>query len=62
MIGKLQHRVDPEALDRQAKQAQRALISRHGGDATVMAERGGFSYSPPPGMSWKAMGARDRRD
>ncbi len=58
MMKKLRERVDPEAVDRQAKQAQRELIARHGGEAAVVQEMTGFSYSPPPGMSWKGMKSR----
>lgn len=55
MMRKLRARVDPEAIDQTAKDAQRALIERHGGKESVMREKDGFSYSPPPGMNWKAM-------
>lgn len=47
--------VDPEAVDRKAKDAQRALIEGHGGKDAVLHKMGGFSYTPPPGMSWRAL-------
>ena len=40
--------LDPEEVDRLAKQDQRALVARHGGPAAVM-ERGTFTNSPVPG-------------
>ncbi len=60
MIGKLRDHVDPEAIDQRAKQAQGALIERHGGEAKVLKEMSGFSYSPPPGMTWQAIKCRAR--
>ena len=59
MIGKLRERVDPEAVDKEAKEAQRQLLDRHGGKEAVLREMAGFSYSPPPGMDWKAMNRSD---
>ena len=61
MVAKLRQRVDPEAVDRKAKEDQRALIARHGGEARVVQEMAGFSYSPPPGISWKSINARPTR-
>jgi len=53
MMGLLNDMVDPEAIDRQARADQAALIERHGGEERVLKEMGGFSYSPPPGMRWQ---------
>ena len=55
MMQRLRARVDPEAIDAKAKKAQRALIEAHGGKKAVLREKGGFSYSPPPGMHWREM-------
>lgn len=55
MIGKLGAVVDPEIADNAAKDAQRRLIERHGGKDAVIRDKGGFSHSPPPGMSWRMM-------
>ena len=44
--------VDPEAVDRLAKQDQRRVIERHGG-ADAILKRGTFRYSPPPGVKAK---------
>ena len=48
-------RLDPEAVDRQAREAQRELIEAHGGKEAMLRDRTGFSYSPPPGMNWRRM-------
>ncbi|MEM8687462.1 MAG: sulfatase-like hydrolase/transferase [Pseudomonadota bacterium] len=48
--------VDPDAVDAQAKHDQRRLVERHGGKEAILQEMAGFSYSPPPGMSWRNMG------
>ena len=61
MVAKLRQRVDPEAMDRMAKDDQRALIARHGGEANVIEAMAGFAYSPPPGMSWQAVNAPRKR-
>lgn len=55
MMGHLEALLDPEAEDARARAAQRALIERHGGKQAVLEKFGGFSYSPPPGMSWREM-------
>lgn len=55
MIGKLRTLVDPEAVDKAAKQDQQKLIERYGGKEAVRREKGGFSHTPPPGMSWQMM-------
>lgn len=55
MMRKLRAQIDPEAIDKQAKRAQRELIEAHGGKETVLREKGGFSYSPPPGMHWREL-------
>ena len=55
MLDLLRDWLDPEAEDRRAKQDQRALIDRHGGKQQVLETMGGFSYSPPPGLSWRDM-------
>jgi choline-sulfatase len=55
LMRKLNDIVDPVEVDKRAKDDQRKLIEAHGGDEQVMREMGGFSYSPPPGMSWKSM-------
>lgn len=55
LLAELRRRVDPEEIDRRAKAEQRALIARHGGEEKVLKKMAGFSYSPPPGMSWQAI-------
>lgn len=45
---RLVHRLDPDAVDEQAKDAQSALVDRHGGRESVIA-KGGFGATPPPG-------------
>ncbi|MDJ0779219.1 MAG: sulfatase-like hydrolase/transferase [Gammaproteobacteria bacterium] len=55
MLSLLRDWLDPEAEDRRAKHAQRELIERHGGRREVLRKMGGFSYSPPPGLSWQDM-------
>ncbi len=57
MIGLLRAKLDPEAVDAQAKADQRALIELHGGEARVREKMSGFAYSPPPGMSWQSINA-----
>ena len=39
---------NPEDVDRRAKEAQAALVDKHGGREAVLA-RGGGSYTPIPG-------------
>jgi len=41
--------VDPEAADHSAKDAQRKKIAENGGKEAIL-ERGGFRFSPPPGV------------
>jgi len=41
--------VDPEAVDRAAKLAQTEKIASNGGKEAIL-ERGGFRFSPPPGV------------
>jgi choline-sulfatase len=41
--------VDPEAADHSAKEAQRKKIAENGGVEAIL-ERGGFRFSPPPGV------------
>jgi len=45
--------VDPEAADAAAKADQRARAAELGGKEAIMARRGGFVYSPPPGVDWR---------
>tara|TARA_R110002020_G_scaffold40118_5_gene118764 strand:- start:15303 stop:16754 length:1452 start_codon:yes stop_codon:yes gene_type:complete len=45
---RLRARLDPEEVDRRAKQAQVALVDRHGGRDSVIG-RGSFGATPPPG-------------
>ncbi len=45
---RLRARLDPEAVDGMAHQAQTALVALHGGRDKVLA-RGGFGATPPPG-------------
>lgn len=45
--GILRARVDPEAVDLQAKADQRAKAAEFGGTAAILA-RGGFVFTPPP--------------
>ena len=54
MLDLLRDFVDPEAVDAQAREDQRKLIERHGGKDQVLRNMAGFSYSPPPGISWKS--------
>jgi len=46
--------LDPEAVDRQAKRDQAALIARHGGTERIL-KRGGSSYTPIPGEEVKLL-------
>lgn len=55
LMTKLCDIVNPDVVDAQAKEAQRRLIEKHGGKEKVLHDMAGFSYSPPPGMSWKSM-------
>ncbi len=55
MMTELKARVDPVAVDAQAKADQAALIQTHGGKDAVLRKMGGFSYSPPPGVRWQDM-------
>jgi len=50
--GKLRGLLDPEAVDAQAKEDQRALVERHGGREAVLAA-GTFTNSPVPGETPK---------
>ena len=52
---RLRHWLDPDAVDARAKADQRSLIRRHGGKQAVLQRFGGFSCSPPPGLSWREM-------
>ena len=61
MLVQLRETVDPEAVDRQAKADQRALIEKHGGEAKVLEDKAGFSHSPPPGLNWRSMNAAGTR-
>jgi choline-sulfatase len=45
--------VDPEAADAAAKADQRARVAELGGKDAILARRGGFVYSPPPGVDWR---------
>ncbi|SOY77693.1 Sulfatase [Cupriavidus taiwanensis] len=45
--------VSPDTTDAEAKEAQRARIRELGGAEAIIARRGGFIYSPPPGKDWK---------
>lgn len=55
MMNRLCEIVDPVKVDAMAKEDQRKLIEAHGGREKVLRDMGGFSYSPPPGMSWKSL-------
>jgi choline-sulfatase len=44
----LRQKVDPEAVDRRAKDDQRRMAERHGGTDAIL-KRGEFAYTPPPG-------------
>ena len=55
MLSRLLQEVDPDKVDRAAKNAQAALIETHGGKNAVLQKMGGFSYSPPPGVRWQDM-------
>ncbi|WP_167767218.1 sulfatase-like hydrolase/transferase [Jannaschia formosa] len=44
----LLNRLDPDAVDREAKAAQSALVEQHGGREAIIA-KGGFGATPPPG-------------
>ena len=55
LMGQLHSWVDPIAVDKQAKADQWNLVEQHGGPAKILRERGGFAYSPPPGMQWQEM-------
>jgi choline-sulfatase len=46
----LRQRLDPEKVDRQAKEDQRRMAERHGGTEAIL-KRGEFAYTPPPGES-----------
>lgn len=51
-ITKLHSICEPEAIDREAKRDQQALIKRHGGVSKILS-RGGSSYTPIPGEAIK---------
>ena len=53
--GVLRAWLNPEQEDARARQDQRKLIEMHGGKQKVLETMAGFSYSPPPGFSWKEM-------
>jgi len=55
LLGALRNWVDPQATDREAKRAQKNLVEQHGGKEIVLADKAGFSYSPPPGMDWRSV-------
>lgn len=46
--GKLRGLIDPEAVDRRAKERQTAQLAAHGGREAVI-RRGDLGFSPPPG-------------
>jgi choline-sulfatase len=46
---RLRAMLDPEAVDRRAKERQAQLIEEGGGWDAIQA-KGGFGYSPPPGF------------
>jgi choline-sulfatase len=46
---KLRALLDPEEVDRRAKQRQAQLVAANGGREAVI-RRGSFAYSPPPGF------------
>lgn len=46
--GLLRQKLDPERVDRQAKEDQRRVAERHGGTEAIL-KRGEFAYTPPPG-------------
>ena len=50
---KLREILDPEEVDRCAKADQLAKAGEHGGKEGIMKLRGGFVYSPPPGIDWR---------
>ena len=58
MMRQLEAWLDPEAVDERARADQRALVERHGGARAALEKFGGFSYSPPPGMSWRDLQVR----
>lgn len=51
----LQAIVSPHEVDAAAKAAQQARIALLGGAEEIMRRRAGFTYSPPPGLSWRGM-------
>jgi choline-sulfatase len=50
---KLREILDPEEVDRRAKADQLGVANKHGGKEGIMKLRGGFVYSPPPGVDWR---------
>ena len=51
--GKLREIVDPEAADALAKTDQLHKAQEYGGKEGILKLRGGFVYSPPPGIDWR---------
>lgn len=45
--------LDPEAVDRQAKQDQKDKVEFYGGIESIIEMRRNFTYSPPPGVDWE---------
>jgi len=50
---RLREMLDPEAVDRRAKADQLGKANEYGGKEGIMKLRGGFVYSPPPGIDWR---------
>lgn len=50
---KLRDILDPEEVDHRAKADQLRKAREHGGKDGIMELRGGFVYSPPPGIDWR---------
>jgi len=50
---KLRVIMDPEEVDAQAKADQLRKAQEYGGKDGIMKLRGGFVYSPPPGIDWR---------
>ena len=45
--------VNPEGVDKSAKKDQLLKAKSFGGKEGILKLRGGFSYSPPPGIDWR---------
>jgi choline-sulfatase len=51
--GVLRTMLDPEDTDRRAKADQLRKAQEYGGKEGILKLRGGFVYSPPPGVDWR---------